>query len=165
MIISLKQLFEIVGEVYPIDMTVDLHDIELQGAYPFENPVVVTGKIENHAGIVVLAYHVSTTLCLLCDRCLEEIQEPFEHSFDHVLVSELNEEDDKDAFVVVEDGLLDFDELLRADILLSMPYKHLCKQDCKGLCPVCGKNRNVEECSCNTKQTDPRLEVFKKLLR
>ena len=60
---------------------------------------------------------------------------------------------------------LDLDELLRADILLSLPSKILCKEDCKGLCSVCGADRNKQECHCEEKSVDPRLEILGDLLK
>ena len=59
---------------------------------------------------------------------------------------------------------MDLDELIRTDILLELPTKFLCKEDCKGLCPTCGKNLNEGACNCQTHQIDPRLEVLKQLI-
>lgn len=75
------------------------------------------------------------------------------------------EEEDNDDYILVDESFkLDLDELLRSDILLELPYKYLCREDCKGLCPSCGKNLNEGPCSCNLHQVDPRLEVLKKLI-
>ena len=71
---------------------------------------------------------------------------------------------DSDAYIQVDSGSLDLDELLRADILLELPTKYLCREDCKGLCAVCGKNLNDGPCNCNLHQIDPRLEVLKQLI-
>lgn len=61
--------------------------------------------------------------------------------------------------------MLDLDDLALSDILLALPVKNLCKEDCKGLCPVCGVNRNTETCECLKKQVDPRLEKLGELLK
>ena len=71
--------------------------------------------------------------------------------------------EDEDLIVAPEERL-DLDGLLTEDILLDMPSKFLCKPDCKGLCPVCGKNRNREECSCQRQEGDPRLAALRQLL-
>ena len=52
---------------------------------------------------------------------------------------------------------MDVDEQLLEMLMLEFPSKLLCRDDCAGLCPRCGKNLNVENCSCNQKETDPRL--------
>lgn len=67
-------------------------------------------------------------------------------------------------YLVLPDGALDLDEVCEGDIFLELPSKFLCRPDCKGLCPVCGKDLNEGQCQCDTKRIDPRLEVLKKLL-
>ena len=52
---------------------------------------------------------------------------------------------------------------IREAVLLELPYAPVCREDCKGLCPVCGVDRNRESCSCNTERIDPRLAVLKEL--
>jgi uncharacterized protein len=53
------------------------------------------------------------------------------------------------------DGLL-LEDVLREQILLALPAKILCKEDCKGLCPECGRNRNTDPCDCAATSVDPR---------
>ena len=83
--------------------------------------------------------------------------------FQHVLVNALNDEEN-DTFLLVENESIELDDLLREDILLELPTKFLCKPDCKGLCPQCGKNLNEGKCGCSARQVDPRLEILKKLI-
>jgi uncharacterized protein len=56
------------------------------------------------------------------------------------------------------------EDLIFEQLLLALPHKKLCREDCKGLCQICGVNRNVKECMCVTNIIDPRLEVLKKLI-
>lgn len=60
---------------------------------------------------------------------------------------------------------LDLTELLKEQILLNVSMKPLCSETCKGMCPKCGTDLNVNKCSCNLDKTDSRLEVLKELLR
>ena len=60
---------------------------------------------------------------------------------------------------------MDLDDLVVSDILLSLPTKIICKEDCEGLCPSCGINRNVDTCECQKKQVDPRLAKLGELLK
>ena len=73
-------------------------------------------------------------------------------------------EEDADDYVIVEDGFLDVDEQLLEMLTLEFPAKILCRDDCAGLCPQCGKNKNEGPCSCNDKETDPRLAPLAALL-
>lgn len=66
--------------------------------------------------------------------------------------------------VVGEDGFLDLGPLVREAMLLEIPIRAMCRPDCKGLCPVCGANRNEEACQHPEEDLDPRLSVLKTLL-
>ena len=56
------------------------------------------------------------------------------------------------------------DELVEADLILSLPFKNLCREDCRGLCPICGKNLNEGLCGCRPQTADPRLEILRQLI-
>jgi uncharacterized protein len=64
-----------------------------------------------------------------------------------------------------KDETIDLGEVMRDEFYLALPMKPLCKDDCKGLCPVCGVNRNRETCACKADWVDPRLEALKALLK
>lgn len=166
MFLECKQLFDIVGERIEIDYQLDLSEYQLFSGKPFQTPVTVKGFAENRAEIVSLNMDCSFTMQLDCDRCLSTFEREFHYCFSHILVRELSaENDDMDDYIVVDGDQLDLDELVLSDILLSLPTKILCHEDCKGLCPVCGTNRNISSCECKKKQVDPRLEKLGELLK
>jgi uncharacterized protein len=107
-----------------------------------------------------------------CDRCLKSIEAPIETAFDvtYVPASVLNEEgahevgEDELEFSFYDEPVIDIDELVREQILLALPSRLLCTEECKGLCPVCGANRNeVENCGCERNEIDPRWSALKNL--
>lgn len=163
MMIDLKQLFEIVGETIDIDCCLSLSEVKLGMTNPFTEPVHLSGKITNRAGIVTLNYTASAAAHHVCDRCLAPINTPVVFGFEHILVKQVND-DSNDDFIVVPNLVLDLDELASSDIILELPSKVLCKEDCKGLCPTCGVNLNEQSCNCTQKRIDPRLEILSKLL-
>ena len=61
------------------------------------------------------------------------------------------------------DDVIDLAEVIREQFYLALPMKPLCREECHGLCAVCGRNRNRETCSCETEWVDPRLEPLRKL--
>ena len=67
--------------------------------------------------------------------------------------------------MLVNELRYDLDPLITEDIFLDLPSKLLCSEDCKGLCPVCGKNRNEGDCGCEKQTVDPRLEILKQLMK
>ena len=70
---------------------------------------------------------------------------------------------DTEEYVVCEEGVLDLTELVRTDFLLELPTKVLCREDCQGLCPQCGKNLNFDSCQCKKQSIDPRWEVLSEM--
>jgi uncharacterized protein len=160
--IDLKQLFEVVGDSLEIDYSIDLSQYELWGNFPFISPIKIQGSIQNKAGIVTLRVEVSFEMQLSCDRCLVEYKEKYLKKFEHILVSSTNT--DNDEYIVVENSKLDLDELILSDILLKLPTKLLCKDDCKGLCDLCGKDLNEGNCECKKDVGDLRFKVLDELL-
>ena len=67
-------------------------------------------------------------------------------------------------YVLIEDGVLDVEAPLTEQLLLALPTKVLCKEDCRGLCPKCGHDRNDGDCGCDLHEPDPRLACPAKLL-
>lgn len=158
MLIELKNLFENEGTLIPLECNVDFSDIVEHGEHPFKTPVKVSGEFKNRIGMVSLEATARFTYCAECDLCAEFVEREFSFPIEHKLVTELNDENNDD-FLVVENMKLDVDELIRCDVLLSMPSKYLCRDDCKGLCSKCGANLNLGECSCK-KEVDPRLSAL-----
>ena len=65
--------------------------------------------------------------------------------------------------VLYDEPVLPAAEIAREQVLMALPMKPLCREDCRGLCPACGRDRNVDACACETRPVDPRLEVLKSL--
>ncbi len=163
MTIDLRKYY--LGSSDALNRALDLSGMELGGVKPFCAPVEIEGELKGSADSVELRGKAVYELSMPCDRCFEIATQRRETEFSHVLVRQLSDEEDEDGeFVVVPDDQLDLDQLLTEDILLDLPTKFLCSPDCKGLCPVCGKNLNLGDCGCQRDDTDPRLAVLKQLL-
>lgn len=163
MILELNQHFEVIGSRLDFDEQLQWQDVEWSGSNPFQTPLHVVGTIENRAGIVMMEVSVDFTMTLNCDRCLEPFTVEYSYEFSHILVTETA--NDNDEYIVLPDRLLSLDEVLEADILLNLPSKLLCKEDCKGLCAICGQNKNLKDCECKEKLGDPRFAVLDQLLK
>ena len=141
-------LYEVitVGEQKSFDYEIPVIDLKSYESYNFITPIAIKGQVINRVGIITLNLSVSFTLNLNCDRCLCEFNRLFSFDFKHNLVRSLNT--DNDDYVVCPENTLDLNELALSDLLLQLPSKILCKEDCKGLCHVCGNDNNVSKCSC-----------------
>ncbi len=163
MLLELKPLFMGEADTLPIDCELDFSGLEWQGILPFTVPVRVRGKVTAAAGIVALRCTVSYRYDGRCDRCAEEFSRDGETRMEHILVTSLNHEENDD-FVLLENYRLPLDQLVETDLLLSLPSKNLCREDCRGLCPLCGRNLNEGLCGCRRESTDPRFEALRQLL-
>ncbi len=98
-----------------------------------------------------------------CGRCLEPYSQPLTANIAELFIFPPENARPGD-LVVPEEGILDLTPLVREDMLLSMPLRPLCRPDCRGLCPNCGANLNVESCTCAEENLDPRLAALRVLL-
>lgn len=122
----------------------------------------VEGCVKTSTGIVSVSAQAGLTVSTECAKCAKNITKKLSVPVEHLLIDKLNQ-DDNDDYIVVEDMVLDLDELILEDIYLSLPIRFLCKSDCKGLCPFCGKDLNDGACDCK-KPVDPRLAALQALL-
>lgn len=115
-----------------------------------------------------LRAHYAGEFEILCARCLEPVQTPLEGDFDLIFrpntaALESGEHsitpDETEIGYYQESGLL-LEDVVREQVLLSLPSRTLCQPDCKGLCPRCGQNLNQAKCSCDTASADPRWNAL-----
>ena len=95
-----------------------------------------------------------------CDRCAEETEIVIDYPFDEF---EAYPQDDRVLFKEKNALILDMGALLWEEFVLTLPTKPLCRKDCKGVCPVCGKNLNEGACTCEKDGNDPRMAVLRNL--
>ncbi len=106
--------------------------------------------------------NVKLTFRTNCDRCLTEVPTILDLTFERIVTSPevAAEDEDADDLSFMEGYQLDVETFVYNEIIGNWPAKVLCKEDCKGLCPVCGQNRNVRDCGCDTFVPDPRMAVI-----
>jgi uncharacterized protein len=131
--------------------------------------VRVGGRASRKRGEVEVRGSLDTSVELPCDRCVAPVIFPVNVDFKAELgfadanagVAEATELQDADMdFSTVEGDAVDLDEIVREQILLALPARHLCGDDCKGLCATCGANLNERDCGCGHKEIDPRWSAL-----
>jgi uncharacterized protein len=116
--------------------------------------------------------HLAVRMRCDCNRCLEPAEFPIDSSFDlYYRPAEATGDDEEE--VEIDEGEaeiafypgdgIELKDVLREQILLSMPMQRVCREDCQGICPVCGQNRNLIKCGCETKLVDDRWSALKKV--
>lgn len=106
----------------------------------------------------------NTDVELTCCRCLGKFHLPLKIKFNEEFLptidilsgATLSPPEEPGTFTIDEHHILDLKEAMRQYILMAIPMKALCKADCPGLCPTCGKNLNEGQCACPKDDTDPR---------
>lgn len=156
---------EIVRAFEPLvfEETIELKGIEKEVPQLVRlDPVWVRAEASEDGGLYCVKAEQRTRAILTCSRCLS----PFEMVLTGEWTQEFtNREDraDEEKIRFVREDHLDLTPCIWEAVLLDLPYAPVCREDCKGLCPECGVDRNKEICSCRTERIDPRLAVLKEL--
>ena len=164
MTVDLRDVFSEIGKKIAVDFSLPFSDFLYNGVQAVTTPIKVAGSIYNRAGVICFDYNADFNFAAPCDRCADSVSSHFSQDYSHTIVTELlNEDNDDFDYIICPSMMLEVDGIVRDDILLDMPTKYLCSEDRKGLCVGCGKNLNVEDCTCE-KEIDPRLAKLKDLL-
>jgi uncharacterized protein len=177
MLIAIREL-----ELHPIDFDEEFSPgvIDLGADIRQRTPLKTDARaqlVEEHHGKhknlknIRLKGELSTSLELLCARCLEPVAQDVTRAFDLLYRpqgADAGVEERTVAGAETEisyyqgEGLL-LEDALREQVLLAVPLKVICRENCKGLCPHCGKNLNVEQCSCGEPLEDPRWSALREI--
>lgn len=174
----LVEVSKIPPEGLEVDSDLDEETLRLEGEETF---ILVDGHLRSRLErgedeSVHVRGHLDARMELECGRCLEtydkDVAQELElfylpHGRDAVPEDEDEVElSDRDMVVAYyRDRRLDLGEVVREQLLLAVPLKRLCREDCRGLCPTCGANRNAAACACKIDEEtqDPRLAPLRKL--
>ena len=151
MYINLSDLKEIGGRKN-VSLELEFHDIEfVNREVEIKDPIKLDLEIFNTKDSFVVEGKLKAELILSCSRCLQKYSSKVELDIsEDVLKSEMEDQEE-----------LYLDDIIKDNIILSLPMKPLCSEDCKGICPQCGQDLNEGECDCEIETVDPRLAKLK----
>jgi uncharacterized protein len=161
--IRIDKLYE--GE-HRFDTQLEPEALELDTAQ-FSDPIDVAVLWDRQGPHALMQFQVSTHLNSQCDRCLDDLRLKIDAQI--AIVVQLSDvmtrdSDDPDYRIVSpSDVEIDFTADIRDAIILAIPIKILCREDCKGLCPQCGQNLNSETCNCVVKKVNPQWAALSTL--
>jgi len=165
--------------VRDLELRAGRFDVELApGAIEFfdpklrqAGPLKASGKVEltvESLDEIRVAGHLTVLMEADCDRCLEPAKCPIDTDFElfyRPVAEGYGEEiaisDDEAEMGFYEGDGIELNDVLREYVLLALPMQRVCSQDCKGICPVCGQNRNQKVCACQVESADDRWEALK----
>ncbi len=124
----------------------------------YKEPVHVQLQVSNTGKSLLVQGKIHTNLAAVCSRCLEGFPYPIELTFEDewVPASRATTEQQEDCFLF-EGEEIEITERITEQIILALPMKFLCSNECRGLCPKCGKNLNLQQCACAEDDIDPRF--------
>lgn len=128
--------------------------------------VFVSGNIIRLDGKFRFKGQVSATFNINCDLCLEPFDFNLSFNIDEVFCrsdADFESYDEKNNFWTFSGTIINIEPAVLSDILINMPMKAVCSENCKGLCPVCGCNLNIKNCGCVKTDFNPEFEKLKAL--
>ena len=140
-----------------------LSELTWWGSRLFTEPVRVAGSAVFNGDYYDVSYTMHGIMHMTCSRCLEDICVPLEKSFSRIAMEADDSISPWGDTILLDDGNLDVAAMASADLLLEMEGVFLCRDDCPGLCPVCGKHKDLS-CGCDPNPPDPRFDALRELL-
>lgn len=116
--------------------------------YQFLTPVTVKGVMNYQNDVLDVNAVVNFKLLVVCDNCGESFEKDIEFDLVEKFIEQYDSHNEED--YLIKQTCVEIDKPVIDNLLLNIPTKMLCKEDCKGLCAVCGKNKNVSTCNCDS---------------
>lgn len=165
MILDVSSILKETGGRIDINSEINFEDVDFQGeSFHFTSPLTAFGKIYNNGKSLRLTLKVSGKMNVHCARCLKE----FETDVDFDVAEDFMQEDSaatEDEDIILFSGTeIELIEVVSNSFFMNVSGKYLCSEDCKGLCPKCGKDLNEGDCGCEDDDIDPRWEGLKAIM-
>ncbi len=161
--------------VLPADTFAVLKEMADAGECAFSAPIAVSFTMDRRDRIATVRGRFETRVRIPCSRCLKPVEQTLSANFRYTYAPagdapsdaspgdalELTREDAER--MVYDKDEIDVAEAVQEEVIAALPYRILCRDGCKGLCPGCGADRNLAPCTCETHPVDPRLAILKTL--
>lgn len=160
--LSIAQIVKIPGGVQPFELRARWEELpQRDSSVSFEGEILVQGEARNMSeGVIDVQGSIQGVYCAQCSRCLKDV--PVELTID--FEERFARTEDQDGEISLYEGeTLDLDDVIQDNILLSLPSWVLCSENCRGLCPTCGADRNITHCSCREEETGEENHPLSKL--
>lgn len=170
MIIALSEIMSVKDKAEHIEAPLELKSFKLDGMeYDFvKKGNVILDFVSKKDRQVSFRAKAELSLNIPCGRCLDDVEIPFDICVSKDLDFKETDHDrikDLDELNYIDGYNMDVDLFVFDEILLHFPLQVLCKEDCKGICRVCGKNQNKQSCDCNQSVGDPRMSVIQDIFK
>lgn len=159
--VDISKILKVNGASLNFEIEKNITDVEsFPDVCEFLSPVKVEGTVTNFEGDFLVEANGSTAVFMNCSRCLKPVK--LEVKFG---IKENFSNTGKEETETFLGDTIDLTSVVGRSILISLPMKVVCDEDCKGLCPICGKDLNEGDCGCDTTNIDPRFESLRSLFK
>ena len=155
--LDLKKIIEGSAGSAEFDVTVEAGDVSCDVV---SGTARAYGSVTNHSGLLLLDGTLEPKLRAVCGRCGNEFDYTAPAALHAKITDKVADSADEDDFLIMSDYAVDIEELIRTTLVLELPTRFLCREDCKGLCPKCGSDLNAGECGCDLKERDRRWDAL-----
>lgn len=157
--IDISDIIKTDGASLHIDYSGNLEELRQHEDITIDSPVSINATLTNTGSILKLEGSLKTHFTGKCSKCLTDVGADLELNIRENIVNG-ETSDDMEAYTY-EGKFVELDRIIKDNIILNLPMKLLCRQTCKGMCPVCGNDRNVKSCHCSQENINPQMEMLK----
>lgn len=167
MIVNVAEILKVFGAKTAVDGMIDFDNADFMGEhFVFTEPMSVKGSIINSGKTLELNAEASARVKVHCARCGNELTESVRFTVKEFLRQSDGEIKGDEDMIYFDGTQIVLDDIILNAFFMNVPTKYLCKEDCKGLCPHCGKNLNDGACSCEQSQEiDPRWASLAQMMK
>ena len=159
--INIKPLLTSEQRIVKFDFSIPVNYTE--NGYKIISDINAVGEVKDMGGYMQLDADCTAEYETSCARCLKKINRIQKIHFMRPIAVRLESDNEEEEYLIVNsNSSVNIDEEVADEMFLSLPLRNLCSDECKGLCPKCGCNKNEKECNCVTKEIDPRWAILKK---
>ena len=162
LLLDLHEIIGVPGGRVAFDYEPDLSEAAMGSVVRIEPPSRAAGNVVNSAGVLTFSAIADATCVCVCARCLKEFEYHVHQHISANLTEGGENGDDPDGYFLQGDSV-DADEIIVTEFILALDHRHLCRDDCAGMCAKCGADLNNGPCACSS-DIDPRLAVLGQLL-
>ncbi|MBR3993391.1 MAG: DUF177 domain-containing protein [Anaerotignum sp.] len=161
MMIEMGYLFNRKGSTLPVELVETIDDVkDYPDVVEFVEPVRIEGTLKNEDDVFVLDAVAKTTALMECSSCLAPVRKELSFEIKERFAHTGRDDEETETFTGDQIDLADF---VKRGIIGELPMRVECREDCKGLCPICGKDLNDGDCGCDRTIRDPRFESLRAL--
>ncbi len=157
--VNISDIVKSDGASLSLDICETIADLNtITDGFLFDSSVAFKGRLVNVSGILKLTGKLKADYKTRCFRCLAELDETISADIKEDFID--REKDTDGEAYTYEGNFIDISKVLQDNIILNLPVRQICSDNCKGLCKLCGTNLNEKSCECREEEFDPRMQVL-----